>query len=657
MPLYRAHLIRIWHRGKVNPGDCQESIFRENIEKADLILLLVSADFNAHWDTKLSAAVRRSRDTPLRVVPVILRPCVWNDLPFFGLQPLPKSGQPLVEDGVLREGRIREAIEEIRQLVAEIRYPHSRKYPPSTIPAPDVVTTIALLERERQAFEERLASSSTKATPGDPNAMSQGERRSIAHTSRQTSRLPKQETSSLHSPIHTTRTDSPHAALLNKLNVGKHPQAQISHDETIPFGPVMQVDRFMLGNGVRMLALVDTTATTAALHIWLGVGSRHDPPGKTGLAYLVQRMVWGPTTINPHVDFDQEANLDALCARMDGAVFLDWTSFGGAFPSDAFETAIMLHGRRLGSLLIDDAQVEMARQHCLSERRKRVDEDFDGNANEALYRVAFREHAYGQPTCGTREDLLSAKPDDCEAFYRAHYVPANVVVVVVGRFELETLLESVQEHYGRYASRAPAIEYVRPEPPQTAERHVHLEAALEAPCLAIGYRAPALGDADYAPLVVLNEILMGGTRSRANKKLVRELRLLKAVRGWVGTFRDPALYDIGLTINEGCSVTKALTEFDLLIEQLQSEPVSGAELARAKARHELTVLQSLETTEGRAENIAFHEVVALGPVDVFRNLRACQVTTANDVLRVARKYLQNSARSVVQMMPSEPGSG
>lgn len=120
-PLCRERLLEIWHTDMLSPGDERELHLQDHLGRAQLILLLLSADFNAGWDKGTLSGIRRIGDGSVRIVPLILRPCIWDDLPFFGLQPIPPTGDPLVINGILDEQKLQTATRMIRELSASIR--------------------------------------------------------------------------------------------------------------------------------------------------------------------------------------------------------------------------------------------------------------------------------------------------------------------------------------------------------------------------------------------------------------------------------------------------------------------------------------------------------------------------------------------------------
>ncbi|HWL86246.1 MAG TPA: insulinase family protein, partial [Polyangiaceae bacterium] len=162
-----------------------------------------------------------------------------------------------------------------------------------------------------------------------------------------------------------------------------------------------------------------------------------------------------------------------------------------------------------------------------------------------------------------------------------------------------------------------------------------------------------LGDADHAHLTLLNEILFGGRASRLHRALVIDQEVVSDLRGWVATFRDPGLYEMHFTARPGKTAADIETILTREIERARSEGVSDDELARAKARLELATLQSMDTMSGKAEQIGFYETVLGDASASFRRLEDYRRTQAGDVLRAARRYIVDRARTVIHVLAEE----
>ncbi len=439
--------------------------------------------------------------------------------------------------------------------------------------------------------------------------------------------------------------------IVRSVNASRPADRHVSHLGATPFGQGIRLDRFSLPNGLMVLIEVDASAPVVSLQTWMRVGSRFEKQGKTGISHLFEHLMFGETEEHAHGAFDRM--LEEAGGDTNAATFLDWTYYHQNLPREALPLGLRLEAVRLHKLVLREPQVASEKEVVANERRQRVDDDVDGAVSEILYREAYKEHAYGIPTIGWMEDIQSFTPEDCLAFYRTYYTPNNATLVLVGDVDLEATLGEISDQFGPLTPSEIPPEDVHPEPPQTAERRLVIEKPTMTDRLAIGFKGPALGDFDHAPLVILNEILFGGRSSRLHRRLVKELELATEVRGWVGTFRDPSLYDIGLVAREGITSQAIEAIFDEEIEKVRAQAVTLEELERAKSRLELGTLQSLEAVSGRAETIGFYETVLGEPGALFTKLDAYRRVSASDVLRVARRYLGKSARTVIEVHPSE----
>jgi len=427
------------------------------------------------------------------------------------------------------------------------------------------------------------------------------------------------------------------------------------HEARIAFGPSLSVDRWLLDNGLRVLLCEDHTAPVLSVQTWFAVGSRHEKPGKTGIAHLFEHLMFGETEAYAHGAFDRL--LEEQGAETNAATFLDWTYYHANLPKEALEKVLELESARLSKLALRDDTVASEKEVVANERRMRVDDDVDGAVSELLYQTAFTKHGYGIPTIGSMEDILGFTTDDCRAFYGTYYAPNNATLVVVGDLDPAATLGLVEKYYGALPASSIPVEDVHVEPPQTAERRLETKKATQTEKVAIGYRGPALGDFDSPALTLLSEILFGGRASRMHRTLVREKEIATDVRGWVGTFRDPSLFDVYLGAREGKTAEELLAAHDAIVDAVRAEAPSQAELDRAKARVELGALQGLETASGKAEQIGFFDVVLGDPAALFARLEAFRRVARGDLLRVARRYLDPAARTVILVRPDGTEGG
>jgi zinc protease len=441
----------------------------------------------------------------------------------------------------------------------------------------------------------------------------------------------------------------PRAKWLTRLNESAASEAAtVAYDGAVPFGNDL-LHRYRLGNGLKVLVLVDKSAPVATYFTWFAVGSRHEKPGKTGLAHFFEHLMFNETEGLKAGEFDRK--LEESGAESNAATWLDWTYYHESLPSDRLGLAVTLEAERMSRLVLREKQVTSEREVVTNERRYRVDDDVEGAASELLYKTAFTQHPYHWPTIGWMEDIQKYTPEDCEAFYRTYYAPNNATVVVVGDVKEQALLTKVRDAYGSIARSTIPEEDTHPEPPQLEARDLEVRKPTSTEKLLLAFPGPALGDADHAPLTVLNEVLFGGRASRVYRSLIIEREIATEARGWVSTFRDAGLYDTFVTARGAHTTREIEALLDAELARVKTELVTDDELARAKARLELSMLQSLDTMSGKAEQIGFYETVLGDPTAAFRRLDAYRRTTAGDLRRVARRYLVDRARTIVRVLP------
>ncbi len=430
-----------------------------------------------------------------------------------------------------------------------------------------------------------------------------------------------------------------------------------TYEGEIPFGDLAStvagslplVHRFRLDNGLRLLLLVDRSAPVLSYFTWFRVGSRHEQPGKTGLAHLFEHLMFNETEKLKAGVFDRK--LEENGAESNAATWVDWTYYYESLPKDRLALAVSLESERMAHLVLREPQVVSEKEVVANERRMSVEDDIEGSAHEALYKTAFTRHPYHWPTIGWMEDIQAFSPEDCAAFYSTFYAPNNATVVVVGDVREQDVLERIGEAYGAIPPSRIPEEDTQPEPAQLGPRELVLHKPTATEKLLVGFRGPALGDADHAALCILNEILFGGRASRMYRVLVMEREIATEVRGWVSTFRDPGLYELYFAARPGIRGDDLLATAHAELARAQSELVSEAELSRAKARLELALLQSLETTSGKAEQIGFYDTLLGDPAAAFRRLDTYRRLSAGEVRTAARRYLNDDARTIVRVLP------
>jgi len=426
-------------------------------------------------------------------------------------------------------------------------------------------------------------------------------------------------------------------------------------DAEAPLGRGGRVRRWRLaGNGLRLVTHVDRGAPIVSYQTWFGVGSRHEEPGKTGMAHLFEHLMFNQTESLGPGEFDRV--VERTGGESNAATWVDWTYYRLSVPARDLALACRLEAERMTRLVLEPTTVEAERDVVTNERRERVEDDVDGWLDERLMALAFERHPYRWPTIGWMEDIRGLALGDIRSFYRTWYAPNNAALVVVGDFDEPELLELVAAAYGAIpAAQLPAPRDVD-EPAQAGERVERSPKPIATDRVLLGYKAPGQGHEDWPVLELIATLLAGSPSARLYRRLVVEREIASSVDAQLTPFRDPSLFRLAITVARGHAAAEVLAEIDDAVAALRAAPPPEAELDKAKNLVETDFWTNLTDADGKAEALGHHEI-ALGDFrSVLTLADRLAAVTADDVARVARRYLDSAARSVVIAEP-DPEAG
>lgn len=411
----------------------------------------------------------------------------------------------------------------------------------------------------------------------------------------------------------------------------------------------LPVRRWRLANGLGVVVAVDRAAPIVSYQTWFRVGSRHEEPGKTGLAHLFEHLMFGQTESLPPGEFDRV--VEATGGESNAATWVDWTHYRLSLPAHELPLAIRLESERMHRLVLEADTVEPERDVVTNERRERVEDDIDGWLDEQLMATAFDVHPYRWPTIGWMADIRSVSLDDIRGFYRSWYAVNNATLVVVGAVEEADLLRQVVEAYG---ALAPAAVPERPavcEPPPSGPREKVVGKPISSDRVLLGWRAVGQGHPDWAALELTTTLLAGSPSARLHRRLVIERELVSSVDVQLTPFRDPSLCRAAMTCTRGHHAADAIAALDEVLAEVVAGGVDAAELAKAQNLTETDFWAQLVDVDGKAEALGHHET-ALGDFRTLAELgRRLAAVTADDVVRVIRTYLVPEARTTIIAIP------
>jgi zinc protease len=332
---------------------------------------------------------------------------------------------------------------------------------------------------------------------------------------------------------------------------------------------------------------------------------------------------------------------------------------------DALDQMLFIEAERMTNGLYEPADIESERTVIISELQG-GENDPEQLLDVEVTATAFRAHAYRHPTIGWLEDLQTLGRDDLYGHYRAHYIPNNATLVIVGDVDVSDVLRRVERRFSAIPAGTEPSRSTIVEPPQLGERRVVVERPGTTAYLKVAWHAPAVTDADFFPMLVLDAALTGakgvnlwasfpGIAPQRKARLYTALvdrGLASSVSGALLPTADPFLYTLSLTANEGIvlpSLEGALIE---AIERLRVSGVTEAEAARARKQLRARLVFETDSVTNIAHQIGYFQTVA-SPGFLAQMQERIDSVTAEQVSDVARRRLGRMTRTVGWFQPSD----
>ncbi len=416
-----------------------------------------------------------------------------------------------------------------------------------------------------------------------------------------------------------------------------------------------RVHEKVLPNGLKLILLEDHKAPVAVFQIWYRVGSRNESLGHTGLSHLMEHMMFkGTPTVGPEA---YSSIIQRNGGQTNAFTAEDATTYFATLASDRLGVVIGLESDRMANLILSEDQFVPERNVVEEERRLRTDNNPVAALFEQLNATAYVAHPYEFPIIGWMSDIAQATVPDLARHYRTYYIPNNAFIVAVGDFQSEELTKEIEKAFGAIPSGDPPPAVRSIEPTQNGERRVDLQREAQLPFVVLAYHVPNLHSRDAAALEVLSEVLSGGKSARVYHQLVYAQRLARqAGASYDYTSVDPGLFTLYAQPLPGKSAGDVERALEAEIEKLATTPPGSEEIQKAK--------NGLEASFIFAQDSLFYQGMLLGQYEVAGDwhliddyVPSVRAVTAEDLLRVARFYLDPQSRTVATLVPLPSAGG
>ena len=437
------------------------------------------------------------------------------------------------------------------------------------------------------------------------------------------------------------------------LFCGASPSMQAA-DQPLPKGmrqitTVEGMTEYRLENGLQVLLVPDASRPTVTVNLTVFVGSRHEGYGEAGMAHLLEHMVFKGTPDHPQVP----KALQARGAKFNGTTWVDRTNYYETLPAtaDNLEFALRLEADRMINSFIkaEDLASEMT---VVRNEFERGENEPSRILGQRMMATAYEWHNYGKSTIGNRSDIERVPVANLREFYKKYYQPDNAMVVVAGQFDAAQALGFIAKYFGVLPRPARKLELTyTEEPAQDGERTVTLRRVGDVSLVGGLYHIPSGPHADFAAVEVLENLLTSVPSGLLYKSLV-ETKKAASVSGAAFAWHDPGIMRIMAEVSQGNAPEVVLDTFTDTIDAVVREGVSEKDVERSKVQ--LAKYRELSAADTSSLAVELSEWAAQGDWRLyFLHRDRVEQVTADDVKRVAGKYLQRNNLTIGMFIPTE----
>jgi len=409
-----------------------------------------------------------------------------------------------------------------------------------------------------------------------------------------------------------------------------------------------------LGNGLKVLVKPDRRAPILTSQVWYGVGSSYEYGGITGVSHVLEHMMFkGTERLKP-------GEFSRIVAENGGEenafTGSDYTAYYQNLANDRLEVSFELEAERMRNLALDPDAFGKELEVVKEERRMRTDDDPQSLTYERFNAVAYDASPYRNPVIGWPGDLEQLGVQDLREWYRLWYAPNNATLVVAGDVDPEQVFALAEKHFGPLKAEAVDPPKTRAEPEQLGEKRLRVKAPAQEPYLLMGFKAPALANAetDWEPyaLEVLASVLDGGNSARLSRELVRGSQVASSDGASYSAFsRLPGLFLFDGVPAKGHDIGALEQALRDQIKRLQEAPVDAAEIERIRTQLIASKVYEKDSVFYQAMQLGMLETVGLGWELADQYVERLAAVTPEQVQAVARKYLIPDRMTVAVLDP------
>ena len=419
-----------------------------------------------------------------------------------------------------------------------------------------------------------------------------------------------------------------------------------------------KAQQYTLANGMTLIVKPDRRAPTAVHMVWVRVGAMDEVDGTTGVAHVLEHMMFKGTATVPPGEFSRR--VAALGGLENAFTGKDYTGYYQQIPSSRLENVMKLESDRFANNQWPEDEFKRELEVVKEERRLRTEDSPRALFWEALNAETFVAAPYRRPIIGWMSDLDSLTAQDAREFYRRWYVPANAVLVVAGDVEPAEVKRLADRYYGSIPARPVPPRKPRTEPEQVGLRRMDFKAPADQSYVALAFKVPQLTSLESTPqnddalaLTVLSAVLDGYSGARLDRALTqgdnRVADSAGASNGLSG--RGPQLFTLDGVPARGKTAAQVEAALRAEVARVARDGVTEAELSRVKTQWVAAEVYKRDSVMSQARELGSNWIEGM-PLDADERLiERLRAVTAAQVQAVAARYFGDDQLTVGVLLP------
>lgn len=441
--------------------------------------------------------------------------------------------------------------------------------------------------------------------------------------------------------------------LIGGVAVAAPPISAAAPEKSTSLKIELPVEKYTLENGLTVLLLEDHRVPVISYHTWYKVGSKDEEEGITGSAHMLEHMMFQGA--KKYTGKEMHRLMDENGISWNAFTTYDYTGFYMNLPSNKLELVMDIEFDRMSSLTLDEAHFVRERDVVKEERRMRVDNNPQGLLWELSMSTFFKTSPYRWPVIGWMKDIEKFDVPTMRKYYQQYYGPNNAVLVIAGDFQPAKVKKMVQKYYGALPARPVPPRVNAQEPMRTTHASAQIKKDVQSATFYLSFPGAKVDSPDMYALDMASTILGSGTSSRLHRDLVYRKQTATSAGAGHYSLQDSGIFMTFVTMKPGQAAGEARRVVAQEIARLRAEKVSEADLKKAKTIVMKSHIEGLMTMDAKARALAESEIMTGSYKSLFDGLEKYDQVTAEDIQRVAQKYLQAKA-SVFVMLEPEKGA-